>query len=179
MVSRQGVPVARLAAFAASGCGNWPEHYVLRGPIVLNKIHIDGRDAAETMTEVGGQAHAFQEDFRQDDGRPHVQVHPTAFESPDQRREQQEVAVARSAQGTCVEGGMIVDDVRADGLVNGDGDCALVGRSHQAPFPKSSAPVTVEERSYCFPNPDASLITPLDGVMDIPAGLFRDAEQAW
>ena len=72
MMSSQG---NRLA-----GVLSWPFQDVLCGPIVLDEVEIGGREFLQPMPEIADNGNSFQEDFRQDDGRPDVEINAASIE---------------------------------------------------------------------------------------------------
>src|SRR5207245_3558418 len=69
MVTRECVAMAvgRWGILRLAGCVGRSEENILRRPIVLDEIHVDGGDAARGATQIGGETHALQEYFRQND----------------------------------------------------------------------------------------------------------------
>ncbi len=98
-------------------------------PVCWQRDHVeDGRgEVAEffplLMGDVEGHREGFEVDLGAGDCRADVEIH-AAFQLRHTVGENQEVGIARGAEGGSVAVGVDVDDVAADGYVAGDGDAA-------------------------------------------------------
>src|SRR6516165_4393353 len=83
-----------------------------------------------------------------------------------------------AAQSTRVDGRMIVDNVRADGLVDGHRSALRVGGSEQAvPLePRATAPREVP--ADCFAHPQSFFVALRHGLVNETAGFLGHAELA-
>ena len=94
-------------------------------------VHVDRHQAVEVVAEVAGHADRLEQDLRQHHGA--AEVDPDAvLHRRDHGAQPAEVDQRRLAQGGAGNVRVHVDDVGAQGDVDGAGDAGAVGGQHQA-----------------------------------------------
>ena len=105
--------------------------HVLCRSVVLDEVEVGGGEVPQRAAQSAHRRSRLQENFRQDDGRAHVQIDTAFVHSFDQRAEQAEVAVRGGAQRSAVGAGVDVEDVRAQRQVHQEGNLSFVGLGQQ------------------------------------------------
>ena len=87
----------RVAAPPSLACGR--SHHIQLGPVVLQKIEIDGGEIGQRMAQIAHRGDGFQENFGQHHRRADVEIDAAIVEVRDQRAEQAEIAMRGGADG--------------------------------------------------------------------------------
>ena len=61
-------------AFAAAF--GWPPNHVGIGPVVLEKVHVDGGEMTEGMAEISCKSDGLKKNFREKNGRAEIDINP-------------------------------------------------------------------------------------------------------
>jgi hypothetical protein len=99
---------------------------------VLDKVEVRGGDGAERDAEIADDAHGFEKDFGEQDGRAPVEINAAGMHLLDESAEEAEIVMSGIAEGRAVGGWMHVGDIGADGEMDGDGDAVFVGGDEDA-----------------------------------------------
>ena len=94
---------------------------IFGGAIVASHVEGGGGKAFDFVAEVAGDGQGFEKDFWHDDRAPDVEDH-AAFEVGADGGEGLEIKVGGLSEDRAIGGGVLVDDIGADGDVGGDGD---------------------------------------------------------
>ena len=101
-------------------------------PVVPLHVEIGGEEmGGAAAPEIPRDGERLEEDFRQHHRAAEVEHRAALIERRQRARQTAEVAVAGGADGGAVGGGVLVDDLGADGGVHRDRHVVLVGRDQQ------------------------------------------------
>lgn len=126
MVADDVITATALVGGAANNVFGWA--------IMADHVEVDGREIVDGIAEVTGDGEDFEEDFWHDDRRANVED-DSALEFRDDRGELLEIEIRRLAQHAAVGGRMLMNNVRTNGDVDGNGDVAHDTLVQNAQFP--------------------------------------------
>jgi hypothetical protein len=94
---------------------------------VLEEVEVSGGEARERLAQAADGSESLQEDFGENDGRAAVEINAAAVKASGERGEEAEVAVAGGTESGAVGAGVDVEDVGAEGEVDGEGNAVAAG----------------------------------------------------
>src|SRR5258708_28892456 len=106
------------------------------------------------MAEVPYCRDDLQEDFGEDHGGPHVEIHAAVVQVLGHRTQEAKIVMARLADRSAHSGWMDVRSVRADGYVNRYGHSGAVGFVEQAGGRETAVGDTLETAAERFAESD-------------------------
>ena len=119
---------------AVPAFGDGAANDVFGGSIVADHIERRGGELVHRMAEIAGDGQRFEEDFRHDNRRADVE-NDAALQLGHNTSEGLEIEVTRFAQHGAISDRMLVNDVGADGDMNGDRGLADHALMKQTEFP--------------------------------------------
>lgn len=104
---------------------------VYRGPVMLDHVDVGRREIRDIVAEVPGETQGLQEHLRHDHGAAEIQHNPAMTKVCDRCRKNTEIPKGCRADSGSVGRWMLMDDVRANGDMQGIGNAFLVTAKDQ------------------------------------------------